>query len=88
MFGLSQLPAEIVTKHNESMKPGAIVSSAAPPERTPLMVAAAQQGLFVKFLGDDVRLYPMRLLEEGIKNSVDLPKFFTYHDRQDSAVPL
>jgi hypothetical protein len=41
MFGLRQLPAENVTKHLESMKPGAIISSAIPPERRPLMIAAA-----------------------------------------------
>lgn len=51
------------------------------------MVAAAQQGLFVKFLGDDIRLYPMRMLEEGIKKPADLPKIFIYHGKQDSAVP-
>jgi hypothetical protein len=68
------------------MKPSAIVSSATPPERTPLMVAAAQQGLFVKFLGIDIRLYPMQMLEERIKKPADLSKIFIYHGRQDSAV--
>lgn len=87
MFGLPQLPAEIVTKHLESMKPDAIISSATPPERKSLMIAAAQQGFFVKFLGDDIRLYPMRMLEEGIKKPADLPKIFIYHGRQDSVVP-
>lgn len=82
-----QLPAEIVTAHLGSMKPGAIVTSATPPERRPLMMAAAQQGKFVEFLGDDIKLYPMRMLEEGVKTPADLPKIFIYHGRQDSAVP-
>lgn len=87
MFGLPQLPAEIVTKHLESMKPGAIVSSATPPERISLMFAAVQQGSFVEFLGNDIRLYPMWMLEGGIEKSADLPDIFIYHGRQDSAVP-
>jgi hypothetical protein len=53
----------------------------------PLMVAAAKQGLFVKFLEHDIRLYPMRMLEEDVKKPADLPEIFIYHDRQDSAVP-
>jgi hypothetical protein len=51
------------------------------------MVAAAQQRLFVKFLGNDVKLYPMWMLEEGTKIPADLPKIFIYHGRQDSAIP-
>jgi len=67
MLGQPQLPAEIATNHIASMKPGTIVSSATPPKGLPLIIAASQRGKFVEFLGPDIKLYPMRMLEEDLK---------------------
>lgn len=81
----AMLPPSLVDEHIAKIAPGAVVADAAPfPERNGLAIAIVQTGRYLEMLGGDARLQPFKNLEAF---RGDLPFIFTYHGRQDSAVP-
>ncbi|RDW84505.1 hypothetical protein BP6252_02095 [Coleophoma cylindrospora] len=88
-MGAPTLPVELLEAHLAAMKPGQIVSSAIPPERTPIVACGGQQGKLAAWLGDDDSLYPGRLLKKGTKseNDQDAPFLFSFAGREDTSVP-
>jgi acetyl esterase/lipase len=86
--GLPTLPREVLDRHLEAMKPGAVVSEVDPPERIPLAVAMVQRGRWAEFLGSDDELYPMKMLEGDRLNGDKVPFMFFFQGTEDSSVPV
>lgn len=81
-----QLPEGLVDQHLAKTAPGTVIADATPfPERRMLAIAIIQTGRYLDILGREAKLQAFRNLETF---KGDLPFIFTYHGRQDSAVPV
>ena len=83
-FGFPAPPESVIAEHMATVKPGVVVSSATPPERSPLSLALAMYGQYLKYFGDDERMWPVGLVEE--KES--LPPTWIIHGGADSLVSV
>ncbi|KAK9489606.1 Alpha/Beta hydrolase protein [Lipomyces doorenjongii] len=93
ILGTPQFPDNTVTDHVAKIEPGAVITSATPPDRIPLMFAILQQGKFLELLqrgatseADRKKLLPLKKIEN---NEDKLPPggLFINHGTQDSVVP-
>ncbi|KAF2484923.1 Alpha/Beta hydrolase protein [Neohortaea acidophila] len=78
------LSRDIADKHVAEIEGRPVVTSAFPPERTPLVVSAMQHGLLGQWLGEDSSLYPIDLLDT---EKIDTP-IWILHGLEDNVVPI
>lgn len=83
-FGRPIVPESVLDDHLAAMKPGEILSSAAIPDRLPLLLVMGQRGRWAELMGTDQALYPLEVVE-GVKS---FPPLFIYHGREDAVVPV
>jgi acetyl esterase/lipase len=86
-FNAPPMPSSILANHLKSLKSGeSIVTEADPPSRIDLMFSIGQQARWREFMGDDDRIYPMRMVQKKVAS--ELPPLFIYHGRDDAALPV
>jgi acetyl esterase/lipase len=84
LFGAPTVPTSVLQDHLKCMAPGAIVSSALPPARVPLILSMVQQGTLASTFGDDEKLLPLKVLEKV----EDMSFMLLIHGRDDITVPV
>lgn len=82
-----QLDPSVFRAYVDSMTPGAVITSALPPDRFQLVVSILQQGLFGKYFGPDRRLYPMEALD-SLTDGEELPPTWVMHGTADTGIPV
>ncbi|RAR03038.1 alpha/beta-hydrolase [Stemphylium lycopersici] len=83
-FGFPPPPESVIAEHMATVEPGVVVSSATPPARSPLSLALALYGQYLKYFGDDEKMWPVGLV--GEKES--LPPTWIVHGGADSLVSV
>ncbi|KAJ5689002.1 hypothetical protein N7462_003394 [Penicillium macrosclerotiorum] len=91
IFGVSNLPEDIIEQHLAQLPHGPIVTSDGvlmkneESTRAPLALCIVQNGKYLDYLGRQSKLYPMENLARATKS----PRFlWVYHGKGDSAVPI
>ncbi|KAH7019615.1 Alpha/Beta hydrolase protein [Ilyonectria destructans] len=83
ILGFPMMPADKVDNYIANLKGKPVVSSASPPDRLDLALAAIQHGKYAEILGEDPSLYPMH----KVKEVESIPPMLIMHGMNDSAVP-
>jgi acetyl esterase/lipase len=83
-FGEPAPGPEVLERHIAAMRPGAIVSSAAPPARSALSYPMGAYDRYLEFFGADEKMWPVGLIEEAEW----MPPTWIVHGDADSAVSV
>jgi acetyl esterase/lipase len=83
-FGQPAAPESLVDEHMNNVKPGVVVSSSVPPERTNLTYGLGAHGRYLQYFGSDKNMWPLHLIDE--KNW--LPPTWIHHGDADIAVNI
>ncbi|KAB8345983.1 hypothetical protein FH972_023035 [Carpinus fangiana] len=84
--GPPMTPLSVLEDHKAAVKAGTkpAVSTTGEFERIGLALAAVQNGIYAKCLGDESELYPL----DNLERAKSMPPLWLFHGRQDSAVPV
>ena len=84
IFGMPVPEEDFVDKFVARIRPGAVVSGAAPPARLDLMFTMAVYGKLCDFLGHEPKFYPI----EAIETAAHFPSMWLLHGRDDEIIPV
>lgn len=88
IFGMPDVPREVLDGYVKALKGDEIVSAAIPPKRMDLGFSISQQQRKNEFFGEEDELNMMALVGKWEANGVEGPKILILHGRGDSAVPV